>query len=199
MSDKCVLDCRGLSCPQPVIETKKALEAQKAPFAVLVDNEAARENVGKFAASQGCAVQVTQEGNFFRLEVSAPGGTAVAAAQAAPMAAGTAPLRYLLTRETLGHGSDELGAVLVKSFLVAVKEKTPLPAGILMINGAVKLACAGSPVLESLQELARQGVEVLACGTCLDYYGLKEELRVGAVTNMYSLVDLMAAGPLITL
>jgi selenium metabolism protein YedF len=87
----------------------------------------------------------------------------------------------------------------MKSFLYALREKNPLPLAIILMNGGVKIACAGSPVAEHLQELSRLGVEILACGTCLDYYGLKDQLAVGSVTNMYTIVDLMASGPLVTL
>ena len=198
MSDKKILDCRGLPCPQPVIATKKALEAGETDFVVWVDNAAARENVGKFAASQGCAITVDADGTVFRLAVTVKGAAAPDAGIPLPVLAAR-PLRYLLTQDTMGQGSPELGAVLMKSFFVALREKTPLPAALLLMNSGVRLSCAASPVLESLQELERQGVEVLSCGTCLDYYGLKEKLAVGSVTNMYTIVDLMADGPLITL
>ncbi|HWR41141.1 MAG TPA: sulfurtransferase-like selenium metabolism protein YedF [Patescibacteria group bacterium] len=200
MSDKLILDCRGLPCPQPVIATKKALERGEHDFVVVVDNTAARENVSKFAVSQGCGVQVETEGMISRIVVTTAAGSAPEFPAAPPATVGAGGnLRYLLTQETLGHGSGELGAVLVKSFLVALKEKTPLPTTLMLINGGVKLACTGSAVLEHLLELSRQGVEILACGTCLDYYGLKEELKVGSVTNMYTLVDLMTEGKLVTL
>ncbi|MDR7868778.1 MAG: sulfurtransferase-like selenium metabolism protein YedF [Sporomusaceae bacterium] len=196
------IDARGLACPQPLIATKKALDVIADGVVItLVDNAAAKENVVKFAAANGCGVSVEEQGGNYRICITkgapvAAGHSGPAGGQAERPAGNTV---YLITKDTLGHGSDELGAILTKSFFYTVRESQPLPNAILFINGGVRLAVAGSPVLDHLAALAAAGVTVLSCGTCLDYFGLKDRLAVGGVTNMYSILDQLAAGKAVTL
>jgi selenium metabolism protein YedF len=192
------IDARGLSCPQPVIATKKALDAiADGIVTTLVDNLAAKENVVKFAVANGCGVSVEEQGGHYRIRITK--GAPVAAGQSGPASAPAGETVYLITRETLGHGSDELGAILMKSFFYTVRESKPLPRAVLFINSGVKLTVAGSPVLDHLTALAAAGVNVLSCGTCLDYFALKDTLAVGGVTNMYTILEQLAAGKAVTL
>ena len=91
----------------------------------------------------------------------------------------------------MGRGSDDLGRTLMKGFIYAVSQLETLPKTILFYNGGAKLTVEGSPVLDDLKGLAEQGVEILTCGTCLDHYGIKDQLAVGEVTNMYVIVEKM--------
>ena len=95
--------------------------------------------------------------------------------------------------ETMGRGSDELGRTLMKGFLFAVGQLPQLPKTILFYNGGAHLTVEGSPVLEDLKKLEAQGVEILTCGTCLNFYGLTDRLAVGGVTNMYDIVERLAS------
>ncbi len=191
------VDARGLTCPQPVIATKKALDAiGEGVITAIVDNAAARENVAKFAAANGCGVSVEEQDGVYRIRIT----------KGAPLAGGddkpagkTGDAVYLITRDTLGHGSDELGAILMKSFLYTLGEVEPLPRAILLINSGVKLAVEGSPVVQYLASFAENGVKVLSCGTCLDYFRLKDSLATGGVTNMYTILSELNAGKAITL
>ena len=98
----------------------------------------------------------------------------------------------------MGNGDDQLGRTLMKGFLYAVSQLEQLPKTILLYNGGVKLAVEGAVSVEDLKSMEAQGVQVLACGTCLNYYGLTEQLAVGSVTNMYAIVEeLNAAGKVI--
>ena len=201
-----VLDCQGLACPQPVILTKKALDQRPPQLTVIVDNAAAKENVAKFAAANGYGVNIEPAGGVFRLHLltlgSAPAALPESAgvpASASAAASAAGPV-FLISRSTLGQGDDQLGAILMKSFFVSLQELQPAPRAILLLNGGVQLAVEGSPVLGGLQELSRRGVNVLVCGTCLDFFQLKDKLAVGSVTNMYSiLTELTGAGRAITL
>ena len=94
--------------------------------------------------------------------------------------------------ETMGRGSDELGKLLMKSFLFAVSQLPRLPRTVLFYNGGAKLTVEGSESLEDLRNMEAQGVEILTCGTCLNFYGLAEKLAVGGVTNMYAIVEALA-------
>lgn len=197
-----MLDCQGLACPQPVILTKKALDQRPPQLTVIVDNAAAKENVAKFAAANGYGVNIEPAGGVFRLHLLAIGAAPAALSEAAgvPVAVSEAGPVFLISRSTLGQGDDQLGAILMKSFFVSLQELQPAPRAILLLNGGVQLAAEGSPVLDGLQELSRRGVNVLVCGTCLDFFQLKDKLAVGSVTNMYSiLTELTGAGRAITL
>lgn len=191
------VDARGLACPQPVIATKKALDAvQDGIVTTIVDNVAAKENVTKFAAANGCGVSIEEKGGHYHLRITK--GKPVHDTGEKP-ADHTGEAVYLITRDTLGHGSDELGAILMKSFFYTLGEIEPLPRAILLINSGVKLAVEGSPVVEYLASFAECGVKVLSCGTCLDFFKLRERLAAGGVTNMYTILAELSAGKAITL
>lgn len=185
------LDARGLSCPQPVLLTKKALDAMTTgTITTIVDNGAARENVTKFAAAQGCMIEVSEQDGVFYLTITKGDVVPTAVNMSLPSKSGDTGARvFLLTRAVLGEGDDVLGAVLMKSFFVSIAAKEPLPKTILFLNGAVYLTVEGSPLLENIRDLAAKGVEILSCGTCLEHFNLKDKLAVGGVTNMYTVME----------
>jgi selenium metabolism protein YedF len=192
------LDCRGLACPLPVIETKKALAGLTGEaLTVLVDNQVAKENVVKFATAQQCGVSVEGQDGDFRIRITKSG---IPAAVITPVgtAASSVGGVWLITQDSLGHGNKELGSVLMKSFFYTLTERE-LPSKVLFINSGVLLTLQDSPVLAYIETLAGRGVEVLSCGTCLDYYGVKERLAVGGITNMYTIVEALATGRAVTL
>ena len=187
MADERNIDCRGLACPQPVLLTKKALDAEKTAVNVVVDNLTAKENIVKFASANGWGSRVEEQGNLYAIRLEPPLASAETTLPNQEYATGK-PV-YLFTSETLGQGSDELGAILMRSFFTALQEVDPKPKTLLFLNGGVKLAVKGSAVLPAIQKLEQQGVAVLSCGTCLDYYHLKEELAVGSATNMFTIIN----------
>lgn len=182
-----VLDCRGLACPMPVINTKKALEeGGPEPLLVIVDNDTARENVSRFAGNAGRRLEVEEKDGAYHLiiggEVSAigPGKEVIAVEGEEGRAV------YFITTNALGQGSPDLGEVLMKSLMVTLTEQKSAKA-LLLLNTGVYLALKDSPVLEQMQKLAEAGTEILVCGTCLNYYKQKENLAVGVVSNMYDI------------
>lgn len=185
-----VIDCQGLACPMPVIQTKKALETTPESLTVLVDNEAAKENVAKFASASGYAVQIDAQTGLYRLSLSHQArAKSLKTDMSIPTAVDRAVL--LIKQQTLGNGSEELGSILMKSFFVSLREAQNPPKTLIFINGGVHLATDESPILLSLQELQAKGVRILVCGTCLDYFDVKAKLAIGEVSNMYSLVELL--------
>jgi selenium metabolism protein YedF len=186
-----VIDARGLPCPQPVVKTKKALqEIEKGTITVLVDRPEARENVQRFARSQGCQVKVTEKDGVFHLDVI-KGKLAQAEAKKRSDV-------VFITSDRLGTGDERLGEILMKAFLNTLWDNEPKPAKLMFINDGVRLTTEGSEVLDTLRLLEKDGVEIFSCGTCLEYYKLKDDLRVGKVTNMYETVhSLMDAGKVI--
>lgn len=195
------IDNCGLACPQPVINTKKALDSLSAGQSLIsmVDNAAAKENVTRFAVNNGYTVSVEEKNGVYALTLTK--GKSLPATAAPQVEIPNAGGKVIFVRSNqLGMGSDELGSLLIKSFFYAVSQTADyLPAKIVLINSGVKLAVKDSPVLPDLLSLAAAGVEVLACGTCLDFYGLKEQLAVGHVSNMYSIYEVLASHAVLTL
>jgi selenium metabolism protein YedF len=188
-----ILDCRGMSCPQPVLETKKALEKAGAEeVLVLVDNPASKENVRRFAESQGYGVNITEEKGAFTLRLQKGEGAEKAPIPEEKMTMGNANLVVFIESDSIGRGSEELGRILMRSFLHTLAEAEYKPAKIIMVNSGVKLTCEGSEVIEDMRHLSRQGAEILSCGTCLDYFGFKTKLQVGRISNMYEILSSLA-------
>jgi selenium metabolism protein YedF len=193
-----VVDCRELSCPQPVIETKQALEKNE-KIIVIVDNPAARDNVARFGKSRGAKVAIAEkkDGIYITIEKSHGGKQRQEAPATRVPASG--PIVVVIPGDQMGRGEEELGHILIRSFLHALCEAPVAPDMMIFFNTGVKLTVEGSVVLEDLQALEKKGAEVLICGTCLDYFGLKDKIAVGQVSNMYDIAETMlAAGRLIS-
>lgn len=183
------LDCRGLACPEPVVRCKKLIAAERpAALEVLVDNAAACENVSRLLARSGYAVSDAREGEKL-WRVSGKAGEACACTVEEPAASKTA---VLIVTETLGSGSDELGAKLMENFLATLPELGDSLWRVILLNGGVKLAAKPGKALDSLKALEASGVGVLVCGTCLTFYGLLEAKAVGETTNMMDVVTSLA-------
>ena len=202
MSDsRKTIDARGLACPEPVILTRKALaQGGFDLLELIVDDTAARENVLRFATyAQGEIESVTEEGPDTHILIRPSGD---AATQPQPQASVVLPTRtttVFISSAGIGRGDEQLAALLMRGFLYTLTESGEPPLRIILMNGGVRLAVEGSDSLVNLRRLADQGVEILACGTCLEFYGLKDALAVGRVSNMYELADLLQQGPTLTI
>lgn len=190
--DERTIDARGKACPQPVIETRKALQAGgTTSLLVLVDNQAASENVSRMAHSLGHAVEVERVAeDEIQMRISVADAVAEETSAAPPTKSGHV---VLIESRTLGEGDEALGAILMKAFIKTIKEVTPLPSAMLFLNGGVHLTASGSPHLEDLRELEGMGVALFSCGTCLDFFHLQERLAIGKVTNMFDIVSRLTA------
>ena len=189
------IDCRNLSCPEPVINVKKALQ-EHSEIRVLLDDGAPRENVTRFSRNRGCRVSEERDGAGWVLTISGSAGTA----HSGPEAASQGSRVVLITSDRLGEGPEELGRLLMRNFVHTLLETAKLPARMLFMNSGVFLTCEGSDVLEALGKLHGMGVEVYSCGLCLDYFTIKDKLRVGATTNMLATAEyLLSAGSVIKL
>ncbi|CCO09070.1 sulfurtransferase-like selenium metabolism protein YedF [Desulforamulus hydrothermalis] len=184
---------RGLACPQPVINTKRALdEIQQGTVISVVDNRVALENVTRFAENAGCQVNVEEKNGEFYITIT-KGEAAAGTVLTMPDRCRTGSVVYLITGNTFGSGAEDLGEVLMVSFFNSLLEK-PAPRLIMLVNSGVRLAVQHSRVLDQITRLAERGTEVLACGTCLDYYKLKDQLAVGRVTNMLEILENLTGG-----
>jgi len=191
------LDARGLSCPAPVLMAKETVEKENpAGIEVLVDNEAAGENVSRFLGSQNYTVSAAPEGDDFKVSAYRTGdGPAVAsAAERSPRPAkaeGPQKIMVLLATDRMGYGDDELGQKLAISFIKTLKEMGPELWRLVLVNNGVKLTIAESPVLEDLQAYEKEGLTILVCGTCLTHFDLLDAKQVGVTTNMLDIVTAM--------
>jgi tRNA 2-thiouridine synthesizing protein A len=194
MSETVVVDARGLACPMPVIKAKKALEAARPGdrIEVMVDGEAARDNVSRMAKTAGCAVEVRPEAMGFRLRITVGAPLAAGTAPAASCPGETPRVVVYVNSDKVGHGSDELGGILMKAFLQTLKDVSPRPEKAVFVNSGVFLTTEGSPALPALRALEAAGVGIHSCGTCLDYYKLLDKVQVGVVSNMFEIVTFLA-------
>ena len=182
------IDCRGMACPQPVVVTKRALEQlEEGDVTVIVDNPTAHDNVERFVRSQGCSVRTVRRDQEVTLHIrkeAISGGEESVRADVAPKR-----VVVYINSHLLGVGDEALGSILMKAFLKTLLDMETRPNQLILINSGVRLASEGSEVLETLRKLSEKEVDILSCGTCLDFYGLKEKLRVGRVSNMYDIAQ----------
>jgi selenium metabolism protein YedF len=188
------LDCRGMNCPAPVLSVRGALEKDApASITVLVDNEAARQNVSRFLEYQNYTVISEMQGNEYRVvgtkgegEDSPETAFQVPAAKKTP--GGAKRIMVLVTSVHMGHGDDGLGDMLMFNFLKTLKEMGPDLWRVAFVNSGVSFTADGSEAVPILQELAGEGVQITACGACLAYFHLLDKIQVGEVTNMLEIV-----------
>lgn len=188
----------GEQCPIPVVKATRALREMTEPgiLEVHVDNEIAVQNLTRMASGHKLTAKSEKVGEkefVVTMEVTDPAGEAPM--EEPPLACAPdqrGDLVVAVDTAVMGRGSDELGRALMKGFLFAVSQLPELPKTMLFYNGGAHLTCQGSDSLEDLKNLEAQGVEILTCGTCLNHYGLTEQLAVGGVTNMYSIVEKLA-------
>lgn len=187
-----IINACGLTCPEPVLLVKDTLEQTAEPqLTVLVDNAGSSENVSRFLRTRGYVVSETQEDGAFRLEASCAPGEISAPVPRRTVEKSRGEVQkmlVLITSDTLGTGDDVLGGKLMLSYVKTIKEMGPELWQLIFINGGVKLTTSSSPVLKELQEYEASGVNVLACGTCLEHFGLMAEKQVGGTTNMLDIV-----------
>ena len=193
----------GDACPIPVVKTRKAMETIKGSEVVetLVDNEIAVENLKKMAGQMGYQVkdQKLEEGKYsVQIMVTEAEKTEKIQADICDCRPTAASDKVVVIRSNvMGEGDSELGKVLIKGFIYALSQQEDLPKTILFYNGGAYLTCEGSASLDDLKELELRGVRILTCGTCLNFYGLSEKLKVGEVTNMYEIAETMSKASLI--
>lgn len=185
-----IVDARKKACPQPVIMTKKEADEGAEEITVIVDNETAKLNVTKFGSQLKYTVTAEdkEDGTYILLKKSAESkeqSEKISKIQ-------DNNIGYLITTDKLGKGSEDLGRILMKSFLFTLSETKPYPDFLIFLNSGVKLATEGSESIDDLMKLKEGSVEIVSCGTCLDFFEIKSKLRVGSVSNMYDIVDMIS-------
>ena len=194
-----LVDARGLDCPQPVIMTRNAItEPGAEAVTVQVDDAVQAENVATMARNQGWDVKISGDDVGYLTLTLNRSSTAAKTGSTDAAAGGTCglPTKVViqLASDKFGSGDDDLGAILMRSFIKTVREVVPRPSSLVLVNSGVKLSTAGSEVIEDLKLLADAGIDIINCGTCLDFFGLKDKLLVGRISNMYDIAtELLSA------
>ena len=191
-----IIDVKGKQCPMPLIETKKALKetADSESLKILIDNPASAKNVTHFLSDNGIEFTEHKAGEVIELVVNNKGKDLEDTDETAYCTGNSpAPENYvvLMAKDRIGEGSEELGEALAGAMINTLKSLDPLPDKILFMNSGINLVVSGSLVLENLKELEDKGVDLVVCGTCLDYFGKMDELKVGRVSNMLDILESM--------
>lgn len=191
-----IIDARNLSCPEPVVLTKQALD-ETDEVTTIVDNEVARDNVTRLGKSQGCTVNTESKDDGIYLTLRK---TDASQDQVKTQYDATGVVLFI-SSDIMGRGENyQLGSLLMQSFLHTIPGLTLKPETIILLNNGVKLATEDSPALGELRQLEEQGIEILVCGTCLTHLQQMDKVAAGQVSNMYTIADtLFKAGKIVTL
>lgn len=188
-----LIDNSNLSCPQPVINTKKAIE-EGLPVKTIVDNEIAKENILKLCGKLGVNVDVQKIKDKFEILITGE-NSKKDKSEPVKRLEGV----YLIKSKILGNGDNKLGEGLMKAFIYTLFQREKHPKKIMLLNSGVFLAVKESQLLDQLKAMEESGTEILSCGACLDFFGLKDSLAVGSITNMYDIVENLNQEHVITL
>ena len=182
-----IIDCKGLQCPMPVVKTKKYFDSiESGESIIIVDNLVAKNNVVKLAEGSGYKSVVEEKEELFFIKITKEKCEIVT-----DEINKKKKFTLVVSTDKLGLGDDKLGDMLMKSYIFALSEADLIPNDLLFINAGVKLTIEDSSVLDSLKKLVERGTNILVCGTCLDFYNIKDKLSIGEITNMYTIVELM--------
>lgn len=185
-----IIDARKKACPQPVIMTKKEADQGAEEITVIVDNETAKINVSKFGTRLKYTVTAEdkEDGTYIILKKDSENKNRTEI---------TTDIQnkntcYLITSDKMGKGSDDLGRILMKSFLYTLSETKPYPDFLVFLNSGVKLTTEGSESIDDIMKLEEGCTKIVSCGTCLDFFEIKSKLQVGSISNMYDIVDIIS-------
>jgi selenium metabolism protein YedF len=182
-----IIDCKGLQCPIPVVQTKKYFDSiESGESTIIVDNLVAKKNIVKLAEGSGYKSIVEEKDELYFIKI-----TKEKCEELNIEIKEEKKFTLVVSTDKLGLGDDKLGEMLMKSYIFALSEADSIPNDLLFINGGVKLTIDTSPVLGSLKKLVERGTNILICGVCLDFYNIKDKLSVGEISNMYTIVQLM--------
>ena len=188
------IDARKLNCPQPLILAKNALEGGMNEVLVLVDNDTAKQNILKYSNKMGYLTEITDINSDISIRIikneSDTNLCSIANIEEKPVTINSKK-GYLIGTNSLGNGSEELGQILMKGFIYTITQVKPYPDFMIFLNSGVKLTSENSDSIDDLDKLLQGGTRIVSCGTCLDFYQLKDKLKVGEVSNMYDIVEIL--------
>lgn len=199
-----IVDCRGQLCPQPLISTKKALKeiARDESLQVLIDNATSSQNVSHFLTDNSIPYTVVESNGVYTITIKSPGSDFTpkkGTEEYCEISQQVKSSNYIvvLTSNLMGNGNEDLGKILMKGFLNTLPNLETLPQEIICYNSAVTLAQKGSDTAQSLAKLFSMGVKITLCGTCVDFFGIKESIEVGTISNMLYIAERLSSGTLV--
>lgn len=191
-----VINCQGMICPMPLIETKKAIKNSKAGdiLVVEVDNETSSNNLSHFLNDNGLIFDYKQDASLhrFTFEVKEFASKPSEMLNIAKSVVSKGNYIVVIDSNSMGSGSDDLGKILIKGFINTLDQLEGLPLEVICYNSGVTLATKGSDTAQSLKKLEDKGVKITLCGTCVDFYGIKESIEVGTISNMLYIAGKLA-------
>lgn len=196
-----IIDAVGKACPIPVIMTKKEIDNNEELIITKVDNKIAVENLKRLAASTEYSIEIKEEDGIFAVALSKECEACNEILEQLDTKKKSPLSDYVVFvgKEYIGEGSEELGKNLMRMFFYTLAESEDLPSSVLFMNGGVKLPALDDQVVEHLKKLQENGVNILVCGACLNFYAISDQLKVGAVSNMYEISEKMKqAGKVLT-
>ncbi|MCI6548158.1 MAG: sulfurtransferase-like selenium metabolism protein YedF [Coriobacteriaceae bacterium] len=199
------IDARNLACPKPVVLTLEALPKLAAgeSLEVVINDSVALGNLTRLAAEKNCDLATAASGDETTLTLTPRGEvsaseSAASEAQALCDLSATGASVIAVDSDAMGRGDEKLGQILMKGLIYALAHGETVPKKMIFFNGGARLTCEGSESLEDIRQLESRGAQILTCGTCLDFYGIRERLAVGGVTNLYEIAKVMAGEPGVT-
>ena len=192
---KIIIDARNKNCPLPLIMLKKALKRHKNGFILLINNQIAKENIERFLSENQIGFEYLKDNGAYKFFVNTPQNADIKDTniQTHPYLSDTETATgkhvICIKSDKMGHGSDELGKILLEAFINNLKEIAPLPAAVIFYNNGIMLTLKDSAVIDNLKKLESLGVKILVCGTCIDYYNVKKRIGVGIISNMYEITE----------
>jgi len=184
-----IINAKGLLCPKPLILTKKAINEGNENFIIIVDNDIAKENIQRFLKDNNKDFNIKEKDNNFYIEV----GIDNIKITSDPVEYCSYPVKrnsvICFKNNRMGTGNDDLGEILMKAFINTIIELDTLPSSLIFYNNGVKLTIESSGVFKSLKELEDKDVKLLICGTCVDFFNIKDQIKIGIISNMYVIME----------
>lgn len=191
------IDAKGKACPLPVVMAKKEIENGTANFDIVVDDMIAVTNIQKLAKTKGALMTYKEQDGCFVVSITTSEEnceeceTVINEVVNAPKGHWT----LFVSKEFMGTGDDVLGKKLIDMFLYTLTETEDLPKNIIFMNGGVKITCFDEQAIEHLKVLNKLGVKIVVCGTCINFFGIEKDLKIGEISNMYEITELLQEAP----
>ena len=181
------LDLRNKSCPIPLVETRNFINNNRnVDFKIILDNEVSFLNIKKYLENNKINYSANQSQDIYIFEVIFDGNERLSNEKFQ-----INNFSVLVMSNLFGHGDEKISKTLMKSYFYSLSESITLPSNVIFINSGVKLLIEESGILKSLESLKNLGTSILACGVCVDYYGLNDRVKFCEITNMYSITEIL--------
>jgi len=195
-----IIDTSGQQCPAPLIATKRALKDAQTGDAlkIITDNQTAFNNICRFLKDNKTKFSFEESNDIWTLTITKQTAELI---DVTPEESCTMEIPHFskgdfvvaFTSDRMGDGDEELGHLLMKNFVKAIRDLDVLPGKMVFYNKGVILGAEGSPVIDQLKEIEKMGVTMLLCSTCAKYYALEQKIKIGTMSNMFEITQVMSS------